>query len=199
MRTKKRTLLTTKVYGFNPWMDQVTAINDLMDSLGQKSEAPIIRDLIDEALAARRRRSTAIETKAATPPDKDLASKLDTIQALLLKLVGQGGATFDMGSVKLELLQEALVEARVGRMMLWEILAVPALRDRGKAFQIAELLETYVNEGKDYSYGLAEEIKAELDADKAKSSEQESRQPQLEFEDNAALELNDSDFGETLS
>jgi len=53
MRTKKRTLLTTKVYGFNPWMDQVTAINELMDSLGQKSEAPIIRDLIDEGLAAR--------------------------------------------------------------------------------------------------------------------------------------------------
>ena len=42
----------------------MTAINDLMDTLGQKSEVPIIRDLIDEALAARRRKSSEIETKA---------------------------------------------------------------------------------------------------------------------------------------
>ena len=191
-------------WGFEPQtptvVNAVTSDHVLMDSLGQKSEAPIIRDLIDEALAARRRRSTEIGTKASTPPNQELASKLDTVQALLLKLIAQVGATFDMGSVKLELLQEALVEARIGRMMLWELLAVPALRERGKiAFQIAEVLETYVNEGQDYSYGLAEEIKAELDADKAKSSEQESHQPQLEFEDNAALELNDTDFGQILS
>ncbi|HKO41789.1 MAG TPA: hypothetical protein VJU84_00740 [Pyrinomonadaceae bacterium] len=200
MRTKKRTLLTTKVYGFNPWMDQVTAINELMDSLGQKSEAPIIRDLIDEALAARRRRSTALETKAATPPDPDLGSKLDTTQAVLLKLIAQGGVTFDMLSVTLELVQEALLEARIGRIMLWETLAAPALRERGKSpVEIDELVETYVEDGKDYSYGLAEEIKAEMDAEDAKSSKQESAQPMPDDEDNATLDLNDSDLEPILS
>jgi hypothetical protein len=197
MRTKKRTLLTTKVYGFNPWMDQVTAINELMDSLGQKSEAPIIRNLIDEALAARRRKSAQTETKSETQAVTDLAPILEVIQALLLKLIAQGGQTFDIVSVKLELLQETLAEARTGRMMLWETLAVPALRERGKiAYEIAELLDKHVNEGKNYAYGLAEEVKAELDADAeiSKSHEHEDSQPRLNFRDEGGIELDDSDL-----
>jgi len=53
MRTKKRSLVATKVYGFNPWMDQLVVINQIMERTGQRSEAPVIRELIDEALTAR--------------------------------------------------------------------------------------------------------------------------------------------------
>ena len=30
---EKRSLVTTKVYGFNPWMDQLLAVNQIMESL----------------------------------------------------------------------------------------------------------------------------------------------------------------------
>jgi hypothetical protein len=86
MRTKKRTLVTTKVYGFNPWMDQLLTINQIMETTGQKSEAPIIRDLIDEALAARRRKTSGNES-AQQPPTQELTDSLHTIQVLLLKLI----------------------------------------------------------------------------------------------------------------
>ncbi|HEY8224865.1 MAG TPA: hypothetical protein VIG25_06270 [Pyrinomonadaceae bacterium] len=197
MRTKKRTLLTTKVYGFNPWMDQVTAINELMDSLGQKSEAPIIRDLIDEALAARRRKSAQIETKPETQAATDLIPILEIIQGLLLKLIAREDRAFRMQSVGFELIQETLLEAHAGRNILWETLVAPALAGRGKsAYEIAELLEKHLDQGKDFSYGLAEEVTTEVNADDgiSKPSEQERSQPQLNYGDESRVELNDFDI-----
>ena len=90
MRTKKRTLVTSKVYGFNPWMDQHLTINQIMETTGQKSEAPIIRDLIDEALVARRRKTSGTESAQQPSPTQELTESLHTIQVLLLKLIEQG-------------------------------------------------------------------------------------------------------------
>jgi hypothetical protein len=198
MRTKKRTLLATKVYGFNPWMDQVTAINQMMETAGQKSEAPILRDLIDEALIARRRKSAGIEMQAQTPPAPEVAETLETIQTLLLRIIGQGEIAFRIGSITLELSQEILVEARAGRMSLWEALVVPALREKGKSAQeVARLLEAHVDEGKDFSYGLAEEIGNELKSTETKTSSaaanKEDRQTPLAYEDSDTLEFGDAD------
>src|SRR5437868_6207612 len=105
MRTKKRTLLTNKVYGFNPWMDQVTAINQLMEATGQKSEAPIVRDLIDEALAARRRKQNGTEAAEPQPAAPEATDTLQTIEALLLRMIGQSETAFRVESLSLELLQ----------------------------------------------------------------------------------------------
>jgi hypothetical protein len=116
MRTKKRTLVTGKVFGFNPWMDQLLAINQVMETTGQKSEAPIIRDLIDEALSARRRKTPANESAAAqSTATTELTESLQTIETLLLKLIEQGQTEFQIESLSLELLQETLSEARAGR------------------------------------------------------------------------------------
>jgi hypothetical protein len=165
MRTKKRTLVTNKVYGFNPWMDQLLAINQIMETTGQKSEAPIIRDLIDEALTARRRKTSAIESTAHATPAPEMTETLQTIQALLLKLVEQGQMDYQIESLSLELLQETLAEARAGRMGLWESLAVPALKAEGKgAHEIARLLENQSRDAKNFAYGLAEEVRDELSA-----------------------------------
>jgi hypothetical protein len=71
-----------------------------------------------------------------------------------------------MQSVSLELLQEAVVEARNGKMNVWQFLVSPSLRDRGKSTgEIAQLFDEQNEDAKDYAYGLAEEIKKELDAD----------------------------------
>src|SRR5229473_5073738 len=142
MRTKKRTLVTTKVYGFNPWMDQHLTINQIMETTGQKSEAPIIRDLIDEALAARRRKTSGAESAEPPPPTQELTESLHTVQALLLKLIEQGQTALRVESLNLELLQETLAEARASRIGLWENLAVPALKERGSDVQeIASLFD----------------------------------------------------------
>src|SRR5260370_2001590 len=87
MRTKKRTLVTSKVYGFNPWMDQHLTINQIMETTGQKSEAPIIRDLIDESLAARRRKTSGTEAAQQPPPPQDLTETRHTTHPLSPTLI----------------------------------------------------------------------------------------------------------------
>jgi hypothetical protein len=163
MRTKKRTLVTTKVYGFNPWMDQLLSINQIMETTGQKTEAPIIRDLIDEALAARRRKSSAIESTDQPKPTQEFTDSLHTIQALLLKLIEQGETHVRVQSLNLELLQETLGEARAGRIGVWETLVVPALRAKGDQSEgIVGLFEDHTERGQTFAYDLAARIKDEL-------------------------------------
>ena len=70
----------------------------------------------------------------------------------------------------------------------WEYLAVPALREQGKAgSEIANLLESQSAASKDFAYGLAEEIKKELlaaDADPPMiDDEDEDRQGRLMYDD----------------
>src|SRR5260370_35958935 len=131
MRTKKRTLVTSKVYGFNPGMDQHLTIIQIMETTGQKSEAPIVRDLIDEALVARRRRTSGTESAEQLSPTQELTESLHTIQGLLLKLIEQGQTAVRAESLSLQPLQETLAEARAGRIALLEPLAVLALKARG--------------------------------------------------------------------
>jgi hypothetical protein len=172
MRTKKRTLLTNKVYGFNPWMDQVTAINQLMEATGQKSEAPIVRDLIDEALAVRRRKQNGTEAAEPQPATAEANDTLQTIEALLLRVIGQSETAFRVESLSLELLQETLAEARAGRLGIWQVLVTPALNEKGKsASEIANLFHAHSEDAKDFAYGLAEEIRNEPDATVTADSE----------------------------
>ena len=190
MRTKKRTLVTTKVYGFNPWMDQHLTINQIMETTGQKSEAPIIRDLIDEALAARRRKTSGTESAQQPSPTQELTESLQTIQVLLLKLIEQGQTAVRAESLSLELLQETLAEARAGRIGLWETLAVPALKQAGTdAQQIASLFEHQTDQAKNFAYRLAEEIRDQLLAGETDSNiaiDDDDRQGRLTYDDPSA-------------
>lgn len=57
-------------------------------------------------------------------------------------MIEKGQTTLRIQSLGLELLQETLAEARAARMISWEHLAVPALKELGKGGEeIAELLE----------------------------------------------------------
>jgi hypothetical protein len=51
-------------------------------------------------------------------------------------------------------------------MNVWQFLVAPGLSLKGKSTdEIAELFDGQNEDAKDYAYGLAEEIKKELDAD----------------------------------
>jgi hypothetical protein len=158
--------LTKKVTSINFFVDQATQIQAIMEANGQTKEAPLVRQLVDEALAARRRKSVRPVEPDQPVPKQDIAETLQTIQTLLLRMIGRTESSFQMQSVSLELLQEAVVEARGGKMNVWQFLVAPGLRDKGKSTgEIAQLFDEQNEDAKDYAYGLAEGIKKELDAD----------------------------------
>jgi hypothetical protein len=185
MRTKKRSLVTTKVYGFNPWMDQLLAINQIMESSGQKSEAPIIRDLIDEALTARRRKTPEVEPAKNGSREQEVSETFQAVQTLLLKLIEQGETGVRAQSVSLELLQETAAEARAGRTGLWEAMAVPTLRQAGNNdTQIAGTFDRHTNDGRHFAYSLAEQIRNELLAEETPDNQNgvDDRQGRLSYD-----------------
>ena len=58
-RGKKRSL-SKKVSSFNMYMDQMYQIRAIMEQSGAEKDAPVIRELLDEALGARRRKAMGI-------------------------------------------------------------------------------------------------------------------------------------------
>lgn len=195
LRGSKRAIIK-KVTAVNLFADQATQIQAIMEATGAQEVAPIVRVLLDEALRARRRKSVHSENDEPPPPTQDVPETLQTIQTLMLRLIGQGQTNFRIGSLSLELLQETLVEARAGRMNLWESVAVPALREQGQSTDdIAKLFDTQTEDAKDFAYGLAEELKNQLDGPEADSEtptvDEDDRQGRLVYDLNE--ERDDSD------
>ena len=65
-RGRKRSL-SKKVSSFNMYMDQVYQIRAIMEATGAVKEAPVIRELLDEALGARRRKVLLSPTPKSRP------------------------------------------------------------------------------------------------------------------------------------
>ncbi len=168
-RRSRRTLVK-RITSTNVYVDQATQMQAIMEATGTK-EAQLVRQLLDEALAARRRKSVQSAEPEQPPPTQDISETLQTLQTLMLRMIGQGERTFQMQSVSLELQQEAIVEARSGKMNVWKFLVAPGLSDKGKSTgEITGLFDGQNEDAKDYVYGLAEEIKKELDADDSDST-----------------------------
>jgi hypothetical protein len=62
---RKRTLLK-KVTSFNLYADQWAQIQAVMEGTRAEKEAPVLRELIDEALAARRRKFVRLDQEEQT-------------------------------------------------------------------------------------------------------------------------------------
>jgi hypothetical protein len=162
---RSRRTLVKRITSTNLYVDQATQIQAIMEATATK-EAQVVRQLVDEALAARRRKFVQSAEPEPPPATQDISETLKTLQMLMLRMIGQGESSFQMQSVSLELLQEAVVEARSGKMSVWEFLVAPGLSDKGKSTgEIARLFDVQNEESKDYAYSLAEEIKKELDAE----------------------------------
>lgn len=161
MRKAKRTLSKSKMYGFNPWADQVDAINVIITKTSEK-EATILRQLVDEALVARRLKQAGTDVEQQSSSE-GLAGMMETIQTVLLKLVRQGDTSLRMGDVTLALLQDTLAEARAGRKFAWDR-AVPQMKDEGlSSSDLTKRFEKETAEGKRFAYSVAKEIKNDQD------------------------------------
>ena len=146
----------SKVYGFSPWVDQVNAINQIMEDTGERNESAVLRKLVDEALDARRKKS-----RSAPPTEQsDAGVRLAMIESLLMRIVRQGNTSFRIHDVCLALLQAILAQAYATRRLLWESLVQPQLRAEG--IDVNELKRRFAlqeDRAKDYAYGEAQRIK----------------------------------------
>src|SRR6266550_7628117 len=111
-RGRKRSL-SKKVSSFNMWMDQVYQVRAIMEAAGAVKDAPVIRELLDEALGARRRKALGI-TDSEEPPGQGTAETLHTLQTLLLKLIRHEENIRLNQNYGLRILRETLIEARAG-------------------------------------------------------------------------------------
>ena len=162
-RTGKRTLLA-RTSGVNLYADQAVQVQAIMESMGEKRESPVLRILIDEALAARRRKAVNHSVSESSTDLVDLAETLQTIQTLLLKLIRQSDTTLCAQDISLKLIQENLAETRFGRKVVWNRLEVPPLLEAGMlAGEIDERFAVELGEAQDSAYGLAEEISQRSD------------------------------------
>ena len=155
--SKRRVMAKAKVYGFGPWVDQVNAIDQIMEDTGERNESAVLRKLVDEALNARRKKSQAAPL---TEKSDDADMRLEIIENLLMRLVGEADTSFRIQDVCLALLQDVLAESVATRRLLWQSLVVPQLRDAGVAvneLQSRFALET--DRARDYAYGVALQIK----------------------------------------
>ena len=162
--SKRRVMAKSKIYGFKPWVDQVDAINQIMQDTGDKNESALLRKLVDEALDARRKK---IRSAPLTEESDHAGVRLETIESLLIRLVRQGEISLRIEDVCLALLQDVFAEAYATRRLLWESLVLPQLRDTG--IDVNELERRFVLQiepAKDHAYGLAQRIKQSQEAAK---------------------------------
>ena len=107
MKKPRRVISKSKMYGFNPWMDQLDAVNQLIAETGEK-ESTVLRKLIDEALIARRRGSLKeLEEPAQTQAEKE---KINTIARLLVVVLEQLDKAMRVHDVSLALSQDILAD-----------------------------------------------------------------------------------------
>ena len=159
LRGSKRTLVK-RSSSVNLYTDQAIQIQAIMESRGARKEAPVIRDLLDQALAMLRRKSVSRAEDEPPPAAQDNGETLQTIQTLLLKLIRQGETSLRAGGISLVLLQEVLGVTTRGTKIVWNRLEVPALSGGGMtSTEIEERLAAETSEAQDHAYGVAEEIR----------------------------------------
>jgi hypothetical protein len=82
-RRSRRTLVK-RITSTNLYVDQATQIQAIMEATATK-EAQLVRQLLDEALAARRRKSVPQEAAEQPSPTQDISETLQTLQTLMLR------------------------------------------------------------------------------------------------------------------
>ena len=163
-RGRKRSL-SKKVSSFNMWMDQVYQVRAIMEATGAVKDAPVIRELLDEALSARRRKALGI-TDTEEPPGQDTAETLHTLQTLLLRLIKREDLVFRRQSLGLKLQRETLIEARAGREVSFEYLVETPWMEKGKTKEtMSNFFDMKTRYVKEYVDSVVEKIKHELEAE----------------------------------
>ena len=146
------------MYGFNPWMDQIDTINQIMKDTGEMTESVLLRKLVDEALEARRRKSQSLPLIEES--DREFGDNFQTTESLLIRLARQGDLSLRIHDICLALLQDILAEAHATHRISWEFGAVPRLREQGIGVnELEQRFRLQADQAKDYAYGVAEQVK----------------------------------------
>jgi len=150
-------------------MDQIYQIRAIMEASGAVKDARVIRELLDEALAARRRKAAGI-TDWEEPPGQGITETLHTLQTLMLKLIKREELVFTRQSVGLRLLKEAVIEARSGREIVFEELVEKPWIAKGKSVEtMTNFFDMKSSHAREYVDGVIAKIKRDLEAEKHKS------------------------------
>jgi hypothetical protein len=153
-RVGKR-ILSKKVTSFNMYLDQASQIQAIMESTCVEKDAQVLRELLDEALAGRRRKIAQQLVLPETPSGVSSNNEiLEIIQSLLLKLVEQGEKARFVRGISLELLQEALAESRAGRTLISKTIK---LSSQDNAL-LKNVCEDEIDQAKQHAFNLAIEI-----------------------------------------
>ena len=157
-RGRKRSL-SKKVSSFNMYMDQVYQIRAIMEATGEVKDAPVIRELLDEALGARRRKAMGI-ADWEEPPRQGKDETLNTIQVLLLKLLKHEERSYMARDIGLMMLRETFIEARACRDVAFEEIVRNPWQAKGKT---RETMDNYFDmksrNAIEYVNGAIKEIK----------------------------------------
>ena len=165
-RGRKRSL-AKKVSSFNMYMDQVYQIRAIMEATGAVKDAPVIRELLDEALMARRRKSAGIDDSEPAL-GQEIRETLHTIQILLLKLIRQEELITQEQNVGLRLLREVLIEARSGREIVFEELVEKPWMQKGKSEEtMRNFFDMKTRNSAEYVDELLASIKQNLDVERS--------------------------------
>jgi hypothetical protein len=150
------------------WMDQVYQVQAIMEATGAVKDARVIRELLNEAAGARRRKALGI-TDSEEPPGQEVAETLHTLQTLLLRLIRREELVFRDQNVGLSLLQEALIESRAGRKIVFEELVEKRWMAKGKTKEtVSNFFDLQTRQAKDYVDGVAAKIKRDLEPGETK-------------------------------
>jgi hypothetical protein len=141
-----------------------------MEATGAVKDAPVIRELLDEALAARRRKAAGI-TDSEEPPGQEITETLHTLQTLLLRLIRREELVLKRQSVGLRLLKETVIEARSSREIVFEELVEKPWMAKGKS---KETMNNYFDmksgTAREYVDGVIAKIKRDLEAEETRVS-----------------------------
>lgn len=163
--------LSKKVSSFNMYMDQVYQVRAIMEATGAVKDAPVIRELLDEALGARRRKAAGI-TDLEEPPGQEITETLHTLQTLLLKLIRRDELVVSRQSIGLRLLKEAVIEARSVREIVFEELVEKPWMAKGKSKEtMNNFFDMKSGTTREYVDGVITEIKRDLEAEKTRDSQ----------------------------
>lgn len=166
-RGRKRTL-SKHVSSFNMYMDQVYQVRAIMEATGAAKDAPVIRELLDEALGARRRKQAGVYD-SEEPPRQQLIETLHTLQTLLLKLIRREDIVFSRQSIGLRLLKEAVIEARSGREILFEELVEKPWLAKGKTKEtMTNFFDMKSRSVGEHVEGVTAKIKQDVEAEQNK-------------------------------
>ena len=168
-RGRKRSL-AKKVSSFNMYVDQVYQIQAIMETTGAVRDAPVIRELLDEALIARRRKSAG---GYGSEPElgQEIKDALHTIQALLLKLIGREELIFQNQTVWLSLIRETLIEARSGREIVFEELVEKPWIQKGKSKETMQnFFDLKTRDTTEYVDQILASMKQDPDGDRSDSA-----------------------------